>query len=275
MADDVHLTILIEDTASELRFLAEHGLSFWISYAGKHILFDTGQSDNFIHNAKALGAQLANADAIVISHGHYDHTGGLASVLKLAAQAMIYLHPDAMEPKFSQKPSCVNRIGMSEAAKKAVQSRHIIWTAAPAQLFPGISVTGQVPRLNDYEDVGGAFYIDENCQMPDQLLDDQTLFIESEKGLIVILGCAHAGVVNILDYISKLTGEKSIYAIIGGMHLLNASPIRITKTIETLKNYCVQKIFPMHCTGQKAIDAMKDAFGNKCESWGAGGIINF
>jgi len=275
MTDDIRLAILIEDTVSEARFLGEHGLSIWIEYADKRVLFDTGQSDNLIQNAHLLGVNLTKADAIVISHGHYDHTGGLVSVLKLAAQARIYLHPAATESKFSQKPSCVNRIGMSEAAKKAIQGRDIIWTAVPAQLFPGISVTGQVPRLNDYEDVGGAFYVDEDCRKSDQLLDDQTLFIESKKGLIVIFGCAHAGVINTLGYISQLTGEKTIYAVIGGMHLLHAGAPRIEKTIEIFKRYRIQKIFPMHCTGQKAIDAMKDAFGDKCESLGAGGIINF
>ena len=164
---------------------------------------------------------------------------------------------------------------MSDSSKKAIQDSNILWTATPAQIFPGMSVTGQVPRMNDYEDVGGAFFIDENCQKPDKLLDEQALFIESSNGLVVVFGCGHAGVVNILDYISKLTGEKNIYAVIGGMHLLNASPTRIENTIKAFKKYKIQKIMPLHCTGKKAIDAMKNAFGEKCLSLGAGGQINF
>ena len=166
-------------------------------------------------------------------------------------------------------------IGMSDFAKKAIQGRHVIWTATPAYLFPGLAVTGQIPRINDFEDVGGPFFVDEICQKPDELLDDQTLFIESAKGLIVVLGCAHSGVVNTLDYISKSTGQDKIYAVIGGMHLVNASQIRIANTIEAFKKYEIQKIVPLHCTGQKAMGELQKAFGDKCLFLGAGGQISF
>ena len=138
-----------------------------------------------------------------------------------------------------------------------------------------MSVTGQVPRRNDYEDVGGAFFIDEDCRKSDALTDDQTLFIETSKGLLIVFGCAHAGVINIMNYISQLTGRDEVHAVIGGMHLLHASRTRIEKTIETLKKYRVQKIVPLHCTGQTAVEAMKDAFGNTCLSSGSGGQIKF
>lgn len=275
MEEDTNITILIENTAHKDGLKTEHGLSFWIEYQGKRILFDTGQSNAVMNNAKKLGVDLTCSDAIVISHGHYDHTGGLSAVLNIATNAKIYLHPSATEQKFSQKASRANYIGMSDLAKKTIQGRHVTWTVTPAYLFPGLAVTGQIPRINDFEDIGGVFFLDENCQKPDDLLDDQALFIESAKGLTVVLGCAHSGVVNILDYISKLTGCEKIYAIIGGMHLLNASPARITNTIEAFKKYEIQKIIPLHCTGHKAINAMKNAFGDKCLCLGAGGQISF
>jgi len=273
MNKDLCITTLVEDTAPGIGLLAEHGLSFWIEYGDKRILFDTGQSDILIQNAKTLGINLAETNAIVLSHGHYDHTGGLPTVLDIASKAKIYLHPAATEPKFSRKVLGVKSIGMSHLAKKAVQRRHVIWTATPAQIFPGMSVTGQVPRINNFEDVGGAFFVDENYQKPDELLDDQTLFVESAKGLVVVLGCAHSGVVNTLDYISNLTNQNKIYAVIGGMHLLNASRIRIANTIEAFKKYEIQKIVPLHCTGQKAMGDLKNAFGDKCSFLGAGGQI--
>jgi 7,8-dihydropterin-6-yl-methyl-4-(beta-D-ribofuranosyl)aminobenzene 5'-phosphate synthase len=275
MEEDINIKILIENTAHKAGLKTEHGLSFWIEYGDKDILFDTGQSDLILHNARTLGIDITQTDAIALSHGHYDHTGGLYSVLNIASKAKIYLHPVATEPKFSRKTSSVKYIGMSNSMKKTIQGRHIIWTATPAMLFPGMSVTGQVPRMNDYEDVGGAFFVDEDCQKPDELLDDQTLFIKSSKGLVVIFGCAHAGVVNTLDYISKLTDEKNIYAVIGGMHLLNANRMRIANTIEVFKRYGIQKIIPLHCTGQKAVESLKKAFGNKCLYLGTGGHINF
>jgi len=268
----ISITILIDNIPSE-NLRSEHGLSLWINYGEKRILFDTGQSNLILRNAKILDIDLANTDAIVISHGHYDHTGCLSNVLNIASNAKIYLHPAATEPKFSRKASGAISIGMPDSAKKALQGRHVIWTATPAQLFPGIAVTGQVPRMNDFEDVGGAFFVDENCRKSDDLLDDQTLFIETAKGLIVVLGCAHSGVVNTLDYISKSTGQNKIYAVIGGMHLINASQMRIANTIDAFKKYGIQKIVPLHCTGRKAMVDLKNSFGNKCLLWGAGGRI--
>jgi 7,8-dihydropterin-6-yl-methyl-4-(beta-D-ribofuranosyl)aminobenzene 5'-phosphate synthase len=273
-ADTISITTLIDDIPSE-KLRSEHGVSLLINYGEKRILFDTGQSNLLLGNAKILDIDLINTDAIVISHGHYDHTGGLSNVLNIASKAKIYLHPAATEPKFSKKVSGAISIGMSDFAKKAIQGRDVIWTTTPAQIFPGIAVTGQVPRINNFEDVGGAFFLDENCRKPDELLDDQTLFIESAKGLIVVFGCAHSGVVNTLDYISKSTGQNKIYAVIGGMHLLNASQIRIANTIEAFKKYEIQKIVPLHCTGQRAVKDLKNIFGDKCLSSGTGGQISF
>jgi 7,8-dihydropterin-6-yl-methyl-4-(beta-D-ribofuranosyl)aminobenzene 5'-phosphate synthase len=270
--DVVSITVLIDNSSSG-HFRSEHGLSLWIHYQNKRILFDTGQSNAILQNAKALKIDLDNTDAIVLSHGHYDHTGGLSGVLSIASKAKLYLHPAATQSKFSQKASGAKSIGMSNSEKEAIQGRNMIWTVTPAQLSFGISVTGQIPRMNDYEDAGGAFFVDEKCEKPDELLDDQALFMEARKGLIVVLGCAHSGVVNILDYISKLTGCSKIYALIGGMHLLNASHLRIENTINTFKKYDVEKIIPLHCTGQRAMEDFKTVFGNKCLFLGAGSQI--
>jgi 7,8-dihydropterin-6-yl-methyl-4-(beta-D-ribofuranosyl)aminobenzene 5'-phosphate synthase len=275
MNKDLCITTLVEDTALDGGLLAEHGLSFWIEYGDKRILFDTGQSDILVRNAKTLGINLAEVDAIVISHGHYDHTGGLPVVLDIASKAIIYLHPAAIEPKFSRKTSGINSIGMPYLAKKAVQKRHVIWTATPAQIFPGMSVTGQVPRTNNFEDVGGAFFVDENYQRADELLDDQTLFIESAKGLVVVLGCAHSGVINTLEYISNLTSRNKIYAVIGGMHLLNASKERIERTITVFREYNIQKVGVAHCTGAGAVRRFSNAFQGRCFSCSAGTQISF
>ncbi|MEJ2648406.1 MAG: iron-sulfur cluster assembly scaffold protein [Sedimentisphaerales bacterium] len=268
------IRILVDNTSSD-NFKSEHGLSLWIRYGQKSILFDTGQTNLLLQNAKISGVDLTDTDAIVLSHGHYDHTGCLPAVLKIASKAKIYLHPAATEQKFSQKNSGANYIGMPDLAKKSIQGRLVTWTAAPAYLFPTLAVTGQIPRINDFEDVGGAFFTNDNCQEPDELLDDQALFIESTKGLVVVLGCAHSGVVNTLDYISELTGQNEIYAVIGGMHLINASKIRIANTVEAFKKYNVQKIVPLHCTGQKAMEDFKHALGNRCLFLGAGENISF
>ena len=270
----ITITILVNNTAKE-GFQFEHGLAFWIEYGDKRVLFDTGQSDILIQNAKISGINLAEADAIILSHGHYDHTGGLAAVLDIAVKAKVYLHPAAIEPKFSQKASGAKFIGMPDFARKAIQNREVIWTETPTQIFPDVKVTGQVPRNNNFEDVGGAFFLDKKCQKSDELLDDQTLFIESPKGLVVIFGCAHAGVVNTFHYVAELSGEKNIYAVMGGTHLLNASVERIEHTIEVFKQYDVQKIGLAHCTGSNAIKKFMDAFPDLCFVCSVGTKIEF
>ena len=259
----ITITTLVDNISPD-NLQSEHGLSFWIEYDGKRVLFDTGQSDIIVKNAKLLGINLARTDAIVLSHGHYDHTGGLSAVLDIAAKAKIYLHPAAIEPKFSKKTFEAKLIGIPDAAKKALQGRKVIWTKTPTQIFPGVTVTGQVPRINNFEDVGGAFFLDENCQRPDELLDDQTLFMETANGLVIVFGCGHAGVVNILHRIAYLSEKKRFYAVIGGMHLLNASVKRIEHTIEVFRQYNVQKIVPAHCTGNNAVKKIKSVFPSKC-----------
>lgn len=275
MNNDLRITTLVEDTVSDSSLLAEHGLSFWIEYGDKRILFDTGQSNILVRNAKTLGINLTEVDAIVISHGHYDHTGGLSYILDIAPKATVYLHPEAIETKFSQKTLRINSIGMPYSARRAVQKHHVIWTATPAQIFPGMSVTGQVSRMNSFEDVGGAFFVDENCRIPDELLDDQALFIESAKGLVVVLGCAHSGVINALEYIRNLTNRNEMYAVIGGMHLLRASEERLERTIAAFRKYDVQRIGMAHCTGADAVQRFSDTFEERCFTCSAGTKISF
>jgi 7,8-dihydropterin-6-yl-methyl-4-(beta-D-ribofuranosyl)aminobenzene 5'-phosphate synthase len=271
---NTRITILVDNNLSKPDLLTEHGLSLWIEYKEKQILFDTSQSSILTQNAKKLGIDLSRTDAIVISHGHCDHTGGLSAVLELAPHAVIYIHPAAVKPKYSCKEFKARPIGIPEAAKKAVKNHKVIWTEKPLQLCDGVTLTGQIPRKNAFEDVGGAFFVDESCNTPDNLTDDQALFIESPDGLIVVFGCAHSGVVNTLSYVAKLTGRTRIYAVVGGMHLVNASKDRMEHTIEAFERYGIEKIIPLHCTGIKAIEKFKKASPDKCVICSVGTQIN-
>ncbi len=268
MKQDIHITILVENTASQPDFLAEHGLSFWIQYGSKRVLFDTGQSEILIHNAKISGIDLSTADAVILSHGHYDHTGGLSAVLDIAKKAVLYVHPEALSPKFSRKGGDIRMIGMPRCAAEKIQTLagagRVVWTQDPTQVFPNLSITGQIPRNTDFEDVGGAFYLDETCRSKDRLPDDQALFLNSNNGPIVVLGCAHSGVANTLSYVAKLNAQKRIYAVLGGMHLLNASNKRIEQTAEILRDYGVQKIGLAHCTGINATRQLLNLFPERC-----------
>ncbi|MEN8126965.1 MAG: iron-sulfur cluster assembly scaffold protein [Planctomycetota bacterium] len=271
------VSVLVENTATE-GFSSEHGLSFWIEYNGRHILFDTGQSDLALRNAKKLSVDLSKTDAIVLSHGHYDHTGGLKAVLDKAPKAMIYLHPDAPKVRYSfNRGKTPRQISMPQtccdALAEAVPKGTVVYTEKPQRIYPGVMVTGSIPRMMKYEDTGGAFYDDIEGAIADKIVDDQAMLIDTPQGLVVILGCAHSGVVNTLHYAAKLTGQDHIYAVIGGMHLLNASGKRTEKTIEAFKHYKVQKIASCHCTGEEAAENITTAFGNRSFRCPAGSRI--
>ena len=260
----IKITVLVENSAGEQSLLSEHGLSFRIE-DGKHkILFDTGQSDILLDNARVLGIDLKDTEAVVLSHGHYDHTGGLYKVLETAPAAKVYLHPEALKPKYvCRGPDSGHDIGMPARTVQMVHRREsssVIHTDKPTEVFPGITVTGPVKRVTDFEQVSGPFFLDAEGKKPDLLIDDQSLFFESAGGIVVVLGCAHAGVVNTLQYISELSGAKEFYAVMGGMHLGNATDERITKTVEALRGFKVARIGPCHCTGEEAVRKISRAF---------------
>ena len=263
MSDRIRITILAENTVHRRGLTGEHGLSFHIQINQHSLLFDTGQTGLALQNAQALGIQLHQLEAIVLSHGHYDHTGGLPAVLGAAPNARIYLHPAAWEEKHRKTPdSDAQFIGMSQEAERMVRSaaRGFVETSGLTPIFEGISVTGEIPRTNSYEDTGGPFFLDTACQRPDPLADDQALVIDLESDIILLLGCAHSGVVNTLDYVQQLTGGKPVRAVIGGMHLGSASEERVEKTISRLRAAKLHSLAPVHCTGWPATAKLWQAF---------------
>lgn len=255
--------------------LAEHGLSFWIELGEKKILFDTGQGHVLAPNARKLGIRLDQADAIVLSHGHYDHTGGLGDALPTSRKAMVYVHPAAFEPKYSRNPDGSARaVGMhATIQQKLRENAELVWVQEPAALCDGLRLTGPVPRKNDFEDTGGAFFKDRDCIQPDDLPDDQSAFVETPVGTVVILGCAHSGVINTLRYIQALTDNHPIHTVVGGMHLLKASPDRMDKTLAELRRQDIQNLLPCHCTGFAATARLWNEFKGRCSTCPVGTVV--
>ncbi len=274
----IRITILVENQTVP-GLVSEHGLSLWIEADDKYILFDTGQGPALEPNARSMGIDLQKTDILILSHGHYDHAGGLPSVLSVAPKAKVYLHPNAIQPKYSQKEKQTKYIGMPDLAKEIIndlaERGRVVWTPDPTEIIPGLIVTGQIPRMTDFEDSGGTFYINSSCQTVDGLLDDQAICLETLQGTVVLLGCAHAGVVNTLKYVSKMAQKNPIHAVVGGMHLLNAQETRIEKTIEALKQYELQIISPLHCTGNNSSERMQKVFADKYVPLKTGDKISF
>lgn len=278
MAESAHITILMDNNAAKPSLRTEHGLSMWIEIGDKRMLWDTGQSEGFFDNARQLGIDISAADAIALSHGHYDHTGGLARAIQSATNTAVYLHPNALEPKYSLKDGQCRFIGTGPEGQRRViekdRAGDVVYVRGRTEIFKRAVLTGPVPRQNAFENTGGRFFSEGRCRCTDDLADDQSLSIECEKGLVVILGCAHSGVVNILDAVSQWTATQKIYAVIGGMHLVNADTNRIHETMRAFKRYDIQKIVPLHCTGSKAIQQLEQTFGDRVLCLGAGSRLS-
>jgi len=273
----VSVTLLVDNTAGNAELLGEHGLAFWIQWGPEGILFDTGQGRTLGSNAHSLGLALAKADAVVLSHGHYDHTGGLDRVLQSARRAKVYAHPGAFAPKYGRNDDGTSRSIGSPLSEEQVRQRASAWvpTTGPTEVCPGLFATGSIPRTTDFEDTGGPFFLDQGCQQDDPLVDDQAIFFEAVRGVVVLLGCAHAGVINTLRYVRELTGHKAIHAVLGGMHLRSASRDRLSRTIEALRRFNVERLGPTHCTGMSASAHMWAALPGRCFPCHVGTSITF
>jgi 7,8-dihydropterin-6-yl-methyl-4-(beta-D-ribofuranosyl)aminobenzene 5'-phosphate synthase len=270
------ITVLVENTAYHAGLIAEHGLSVWIETGAHRFLFDTGQGPALGVNARTLGIPLEKTEAVMLSHGHYDHTGGLLHVMSLQERPTVCAHPAALEPKYAFSPGTSSRdIGMPPRVKDLVLSRADLRPVqGPVELGGGLFLTGPVPRRTGYEDTGGPFFADASGRTPDLMPDDQAAFLHTHKGVHVVLGCAHAGVINTLAYILELTGKTPIRAVMGGMHLAAASHQRMDRTVEALREFDIERILPAHCTGPAALARLRQEFPDRCFPFSAGTVVN-
>ena len=268
------ITVLADNTVAARTARGEHGLCYHIQSNGRHLLFDAGQGLVLADNAQALDIDLGAVDTIALSHGHYDHTGGLPIVLSAArAPVAVHFHPDALQPKFHKTRS----IGIPPAALAALHAPGVQLhpSREPCEVAPGLFLTGEVPRPHPEESLAEVFHLDPHGNAPDPLLDDQSLFFDSPQGTVVILGCAHAGIIHILERVQSLTHHRPIHAVIGGMHLGAATPTRMQWVVDNLRRFAPQLLVPMHCTGPKAAAALWTAFPDACRPGGAGAIYEF
>lgn len=269
----LRVTVLADNCVANGNLLAEHGLSMLIETDDRRILFDTGQGRVLRPNADILGLRLSPLDAVVLSHGHYDHTGGLAWLLQEAPPSAIFLHPAALQPKYARSDRLPHRsIGMpgnSRQALDALQDR-IVLTRSATEVVPGVWCTGEIPRLPVNWQAETGFFLDPDCRKPDPIPDDQALFIETERGLVVVAGCAHAGVANTLDRISALTGHNDVLVLAGGLHLGRATHKQLEACANAIGRRNPQIVAPCHCTGMSAHSYLRARFRPLVQDVGVG-----
>jgi len=263
---ELRITTLSENTASMGNFLAEWGLSILIETDEANILLDTGKSISASYNADTLGIDLSKIDKIVLSHGHFDHTGGLRQILrKMRKEVEIIAHPDIWTAKYARRQGEADRyigIPFHRQTLESLGGRFNL-SKEPVRITDNIITTGEIPMVTDYEKIDRDVFVKEdNGWQPDKLLDDQAIIIKTEPGLVVILGCAHRGIINTLYYAQKLTGVKPVHMVLGGSHLSRASEEQTWTTIATLRELGVQKLGLCHCTGLPASVLLAQEFGD-------------
>jgi 7,8-dihydropterin-6-yl-methyl-4-(beta-D-ribofuranosyl)aminobenzene 5'-phosphate synthase len=289
----VRVTLLIDNERSAPGLCTQWGFSAWIEAGGARVLLDSGGNDAFWRNARALGVPLESADAFVLSHGHFDHGGGLWRVVQAAPGARLVLHPGGLAPHFLlRKTGKVDPVGLPERSLVALHSaaRRITWALGPVEAAPGVWASGPIPRHHALEEVERNFFLDRACTVRDQVVDDQAVWVPSSVGLIVVVGCAHAGMVNTLEYVRGAAAQASqtaatvrlplapdglpqVAAVVGGMHLLQASSARLHATAEALAAAGTRLVVPVHCSGKRAKAYLHDRFGEAFVAAGAGSVL--
>ena len=270
----LRVTVLSDNTAMTRSTRGEHGLAYHLQTPSRNILFDTGQGLVLADNAQALNIPLSNIDTIAFSHGHYDHTGGLPHVMAASRRPVaIHLHPHALSPRYNK----TRHIGIPPAARGALNhpNARLSPNTGPATIAPGIRLTGCIPRPHPEDLPSETYHLDPNQQNPDPIDDDQALFFDAPQGLVILLGCAHAGLIHTIRHIRQLAPNRPLHALIGGMHLGNAGTTRLEWVIRQLREIAPNILVPLHCTGARAVAALWNAFPNACQPAGTGTTFNF
>jgi 7,8-dihydropterin-6-yl-methyl-4-(beta-D-ribofuranosyl)aminobenzene 5'-phosphate synthase len=249
----VRITILCDNSVGPISgALGEHGFAALVEPGDDEpLLFDTGQGLTLLHNARKMGRDLSLVRKVVISHGHYDHCGGLLPLLEKHGPKTVFGSPAIFSPRFRVKDTgeCLP-IGIP-ATRAELEAGGATFDLATdfRELAAGICLSGEVPRVTPFEKGDRGLYCDCTGQEPDNTPDDQSLVIDSPRGLVILLGCCHAGLVNTLEHIAYLTGRRDIYALIGGTHLGFCSQEQLELSIAAIRKYGIKKLAVAHCTG--------------------------
>ena len=264
------LTILVENTVPGKSdgLCAEHGFAVFIERPDLRLLFDTGpQGVALLNNAPRLGVDLQRTDAIVLSHGHGDHTGGLAAVLAVLGKAVpVFGHPDIFLQRYGKRRGGEIRYAGLPFAQAALEGNGARFdlSAAFRAIAPGVHLTGEVPRRHTFETGDARLFIRTDGQeRPDPFSDDQSLVLDTQDGLVLVLGCCHAGLINTIDHVRTQLSDRPLHTVIGGTHLGFAPEHQLEQTIAALRALGIRQLGLSHCTGLEAGARLAAEFGKR------------
>ena len=277
MSNRLQIRILVDNHAVT-GLLAEHGFAVWIEAGGKRILFDTGQGRALRPNTEHTRFDLAKADMLVLSHGHYDHTGAGDYVLERNPEIHVYAHLEIFRERYSlhpgQPPKEISMPSEQRLLVANLPDSRLHWVKTPTQIAAGVWLSGPIPRNHPLEDTGGPFFLDPEGSVPDPLPDDLSLWMETPGGLVVVCGCCHSGLINTLQQARSVSGMDRIRGIVGGFHLKSASAERLAATAEVLRELQPEFVVPCHCTGEAAVEYLKQHLSIPVEAGFAGYELN-
>ncbi len=272
------LTCIADDEAPPQRGLrAEHGLSFLIESGTECVLFDTGgSSEVFGHNLRALGAPLEYLDAVVLSHGHNDHTGGLPFLLEARQGLPVYGHPDLGRGRFSRREGEMVSVGLPMPWEELERRAELRLSVESERVLTHAWTTGEISERPEPEGRSPGHMIRQGeGWTADPYHDDMALVLDTEPGLVLVLGCAHAGLLNTILHVRRLFARDPV-AVVGGMHLAAASEEHLQRVLEVLQEVGPPMLYPNHCTGRTAIKALTAAFGeDRVVPCPAGTVLEF
>ena len=263
------ITILCENLVGRLVGSGEHGFSAFIEMDQGNYLFDTGSGRSIVPNSLTLNKDLKSIRKIFLSHGHYDHTGGLSEVLKLKGKVDVHAHPHVFLDRIAvlkEEDREIKRFIGIRYKKRYLESlgANFVFNTDFIEVEKGLFLTGEVPRQTTFEKSDPRLFSEMDGRTThDLFLDDQSLILDTDKGLVLILGCAHSGMINIINHVINKMGKEKFHTILGGTHLDFLTPEQLEESIKSLKKMEIEKIGVSHCTGMRAAFRLHQEFGDR------------